>query len=128
MNNIEIFFIIFGCLAIGFTIGYLLVYFVMLEPMIKMNHKVLNVLKSANITNRGLVDELKSKHNSNVDFKVMTVDEIPKEIKDRISNLFNDNNEKQFFIEQLTRIGAKGWTVDDSLEELTNLYNLLNGD
>lgn len=34
-------------------------------------------------------------------------------------------NERQFLIEELTKLKAKGWSEDSTIEELRNLYDLL---
>jgi hypothetical protein len=93
-------FILFGVICASIYIKkYIIV------PLEKMLKELLGVLESSNQTNQSLVKRIKDLN------------------KSKIKN--EDEEEKDFIIKALIKMQAKGWTYDDTLEELRDLYDLL---
>lgn len=130
MNVSELLIISLGIFIIGFILGWLLCYLINSKPIMSLFTSLIESLKIANEDNIKLLKKNKKtdKPKLNVSFKPMTNDEF---IKFFIKNndeesKHKDFDERKFLIEELTRMKAKGWSPDDTLDELRNLYNLLD--
>jgi len=139
----ETTFIILGFIGIfitGAIVGFLLVNYFRVEPFLKQHKELINTLEKANHDNLKLMMKIKFLENSpfGSGAKIEITQLSPEQGQDFIKKAFGQihnkekreeeeskEDQKAYYIEQLTLLGAKGWTHEDSLEELKRLYDLL---
>lgn len=130
MNTISQIIVYISVFISGFVWGFVVINYFRVRPFLKQHKDLIKALDKANQDNFILVDRLKQLN----PFASMQMKEIKGEdAKDFLKALFNEEpkieeplfDEKQHLIDELTKMGAVGWSPDDDLKDLKKLYDLL---
>lgn len=137
MVDISVVFICLGMFFIGLTAGVMIVNEFQVKPLNRNMRKLKDTLMGFN---KKALDNFNKPFDIKIPptpFPEIHVKELDKEEAEKLfSMIFGKNsfkNEeideygktKQFYIDELTKMNAKGWSEKDSIEDLRKLYELL---
>ena len=123
MDGLVLTLVSVGTFIVGFLIASLLFHFFM-KSFFEIQLELIKTLEVANRDNERLLAQNKQPV---VKKYVITDKDLKKAlgVNDEVKE--KPFNQRQFFIDELIRLEAKGWTEEDTTADLERLYVLLSG-
>jgi len=117
---------------ISFVLGGFVTYYIMqkynLDPLIKEQFALIDTLHASNMDNMKLISNKKQTDELlKIKFSVLTDEQANNFFKNAIhkNSIEDEQAERAFLINELRKLKATSWDINDSLEDLRNLYNLM---